>query len=147
MRIISHRGNIEGPNILVENTPKQIDLAIQKYDVEIDIWVVDTKIYLGHDKPETCIDLSFLQKRKDKLWIHCKNFKALEYMNNLEGYNYFYHTNEDYILTSKGIVWVYPGKQLLKNSIWVMPENNIDINNIYYNELFGICTDYPEKIK
>ena len=38
MKIISHRGNIEGPNSSTENFPDQINDCINRgYDVEIDL--------------------------------------------------------------------------------------------------------------
>ena len=39
MRLISHRGNINGVNPKLENTKEYVDLAIDKgYSVEIDVW-------------------------------------------------------------------------------------------------------------
>jgi len=47
--LISHRGNIDGKTLL-ENQPSYIDDAIDLgYDVEIDIWYIGDKLYLGHD--------------------------------------------------------------------------------------------------
>ena len=48
MKIISHRGNLSGPDPKQENKPSQIINAIQKgYEVEIDVWFKDKKFYLG----------------------------------------------------------------------------------------------------
>ena len=53
MRLISHRGNIKGPNPDQENRPWYIDEAIlQGFDVEVDVWLVDDEIVLGHDFPQ-----------------------------------------------------------------------------------------------
>lgn len=59
-------------------------------------------------------------------------------------FNYFWHQEDDVTITSIGYFWTYPGKQLTKNSIAVMPETKdfIEINNAY-----GICSDYIEKYK
>ena len=39
MKLIAHRGNVNGPDPLTENTPEKIESAITAgYDVEIDIW-------------------------------------------------------------------------------------------------------------
>ena len=41
MKYISHRGNINGKDLMLENSPKYIDRALKLgYDVEIDIRVV-----------------------------------------------------------------------------------------------------------
>ena len=47
MILISHRGNINGKNTEKENHPSYIDEAIKgEYDVEIDVWYVDEKLWL-----------------------------------------------------------------------------------------------------
>ena len=39
MKLISHRGNLEGRKPELENNPEYIDEALSKgYDVEIDVW-------------------------------------------------------------------------------------------------------------
>lgn len=141
MRLISHRGNIDGPDNL-ENHPDHIKNALKiGYDVEIDIWNIDGVLYLGHDAPEYNIRIDFINK--DRLWIHCKNVEALEYCkSNRIKNNYFWHQNDDVALTSNGFFWTYPGKKLTKYSIAVMPEiktfENINIS-------CGICSDYIKK--
>ena len=60
MIYISHRGNINGKNIEMENTPEYIDAAINSgYDVEIDIWVHGDRLFLGHDCGHSEIDIGF----------------------------------------------------------------------------------------
>jgi aryl-phospho-beta-D-glucosidase BglC (GH1 family) len=68
MILISHRGNLNGPNPERENSPKYIDEAIEAgYDVEIDIWLNDGILYLGHDSIQYETSLQWLKNRKDKL--------------------------------------------------------------------------------
>jgi len=145
MILISHRGNTNGSN-KDENNPKYIDNAIEDgYDVEIDIWCINELIYLGHESPQYLVDFSWIIDRVLKLWIHCKNINALIYIKNC-GYDirYFWHQSDDVTITSNGFFWTYPGKQLTKNSIAVMPEtkpfNDIEIS-------YGICSDYIIKYK
>ena len=46
MKLISHRGNIDGINIETENNPLQIDKVINLgYDVEIDLRIKDDKLF------------------------------------------------------------------------------------------------------
>ena len=53
MKLISHRGNINGPNKEQENHPDYITSALkQGYDVEVDVWLIDGNIVLGHDEPQ-----------------------------------------------------------------------------------------------
>ena len=67
MKIICHRGNLNGPNPLTENNLRQIDVCIEKgYDVEVDLWVGDG-IWLGHDGPQYPITKEWLTFRQRHL--------------------------------------------------------------------------------
>ena len=145
MRLISHRGNINGPNPKMENEPKYIANAIsQGYEVEVDIWFIDNVLYLGHDKPQHSVDFRWFRDRITKLWIHCKNIEAVVFFKEC-GYdiNYFWHEEDTLTLTSQNHLWAYPGKQPIKNSIAVMPE----INNDNISQCSGICSDFIKNYK
>lgn len=155
MILISHRGNLNGRMTEKENHPDYVDEAINLgYDVEIDIWVVDGYIFLGHDYPDYKIDMSWLESRLDKLWIHCKNIESLIHFRNIaewsrfsDFFNYFWHDTDLVTLTSHNYIWAYPGNQPIKNSIAALPEiYNEDVSNC-----LGICSDkiqsYGEEIK
>ena len=81
MKLISHRGNINGRDESRENHPEYIQSALDKgYDVEIDVWLTSyNQFYLGHDKPQYFVKSEFLEK--DGLWCHAKNIDALYKMN------------------------------------------------------------------
>ena len=148
MKLISHRGNLNGPNKERENHPDYIWEALQAgYEVEIDVWWVDGKFKLGHDEPQYGITQQWLNERKDKLWIHCKNYEAVEWFSELESvgsdFNYFWHQEDDVTLTSMNFIWVYPGKQPIKKSIAVMPE----IHEDDISECVGVCSDFIENYK
>jgi hypothetical protein len=145
MILISHRGNLNGPNPERENSPEYIDEAIKAgYDVEIDIWLNDGILYLGHDSIQYQTSHQWLKNRKDKLWIHCKNIEAIETLSFFgHDYHYFWHQEDTLTLTSKNIIWVYPGKQSIQNSIAVMPE----IYNDNLDHCMGVCSDYIQNYK
>ena len=146
MIFIAHRGNIYGPNINDENKPEYILNAIKEdYYVETDLWKVNDELYLGHDKPQYKIELNFLLNIKDKLFCHCKNIDALYYiLSNGLDIECFFHDNDECVLTSKNKIWNFPGSQLTKKSICVMPER-VQIYKI--EKCLGICSDYPYKYK
>lgn len=140
MKIISHRGNLFGPDSKNENKPEIIESVLGRgIDVEIDLWYVDGSFYLGHDRPDYSIDYNFLFR--NGLWIHAKNLGALYKMAET-GLHYFWHQNDDFTLTSKNIIWTYPGKEVTDRSVIVTLENNL--NNFLKEEIYGICTDYAE---
>lgn len=144
MKWISHRGNINGPNPLKENTMDYIYEAIKKgYQVEIDVWRINKKWFLGHDKPEQEINDNFLFN--ENLWCHAKNLHALQLLLKKE-IVCFWHQNDDYTITSNGFIWAYPGLKLSENTICVMPEIH-DKNKQSVFECAGICSDYIEKYK
>ena len=149
MKLIAHRGNTTGPNPLEENKPEYIEKALcEGFHVEIDIGYeqYEKKFYLGHDEPQYIIDWFWLAKYKDFLWIHCKNIEALyEFVYATSGFNYFWHQNDDFTLTSRNYIWTYPGKPYTPRSVIVMPENSIgrdkfDTLRVY--NCFGVCSDY-----
>jgi len=145
MIYIAHRGNIDGRMPEAENHPNHIKYALfEGYDVEIDFWLVDGKIVLGHDEPQHEVDKRFLIH--PNIWIHAKNPEAFEMIvgNQLKG---FWHTQEDYALTTDGHIWVYPGNQLLKDSIAVLPETVTNYGVSDLQQCFAICSDEVKKFK
>lgn len=152
MKLIAHRGNLNGPNPTLENSPLYLERAIQsEYEVEIDFWYLKStdSLLLGHDKPEYEIEISWLNKFSKNIWIHCKNYDALFYLSRFEKFNYFWHQEDDFTITSKGIFWVYPGKQLNTNSVMVLPENMNKLEETLFKnvDVYGVCSDYIEVIK
>ena len=145
MRLISHRGNISGRIIEAENHHDYINDALcLGYDVEIDVWMIDGKMFLGHDEPQYKITIDWIDDRSHRLWVHCKNIEVLEYLNKYDyDINYFWHETDTVTLTSKNYIWAYPGKQPIKNSIAVMPE----INNDDITQCIGVCSDNINKYK
>lgn len=141
MRIIAHRGNINGPNPEDENKPEYLVNTIELgFDVEADIWLENEQLFLGHDKPQYRIELNFLQKYSEKLLLHAKNREALEFLVE-NSFHVFWHEHDRYTITSKGIIFALPDMQT--TGIYVMPEwNNTHIDKNAY----GVCTDYCLKI-
>ena len=146
MIYIAHRGNTNGPNPKKENTLTYVLEAINDgYHAEIDVWYMNNKWYLGHDKPVQIIEPEMLEY--NKLWCHAKNYEAFYRMVKNEWIHCFWHQNDDMTLTSKNFIWTFPGKQLTARSIAVMPETVSDVKdktNLIkcYNSCAGICSDY-----
>ena len=136
MFLISHRGNIEGPNKEKENNPDYILRALEKnFHVEIDIWVKQNQIFLGHDDPTYKVTLNFI--KNNSIWCHAKNFEALLYIRE-NNCHFFWHQNDKYTITSKGYIWAYPGETISKDAICVLPESF----NWKVEPCAGICSDY-----
>lgn len=146
IKFIAHRGLTEGPDNNLENHPNQIINSWSKgFECEIDLWMTDGKLYLGHDDPQYQIDEEFLIK--GPLWIHAKNLQVLEYLYTTRDLIYFWHQEDDFTLTSHRYIWTYPGKPLSNRSIQVMPEwEDKEFNNINFS-CYGICSDYVDQIK
>jgi len=147
MILISHRGNLEGKRTNRENHPSYIDEAIEAgYDVEIDVWYVDGKLWLGHDEPQYEVSLEWLGNRSTSLWIHCKNMDALSYFNEYAWkksiqFNYFSHDEDLGVLTSHNYIW---STHLYDRGILVLPE----VFGREPNEgTIGICSDIIQNYK
>ena len=151
-KILLHRGNNDLDN-LPENSPDTIYKRNDEgYSVECDIWFQEDKWYLGHDIPEYKIQNIevFLAKRSNL--IHAKNGKTfaklLKYCRE-RGFNneIFYHTTEDYVLTTRGNIIAYPGEILYDNNLCMMPESiGRNISEQEKNNIVEICSDSLEVI-
>ena len=141
MILIAHRGNLTGPNPELENDPSYITQALDKgYHAEVDVWLIEDQFYLGHDVPQYKIKDTSLNQRR--LWCHAKNLPALQQMLQIK-VHCFWHQEDDFTLTSKGIIWTYPNKDLTPNSICV----SSNLQTYPPDECLGICSDYVDVIK
>lgn len=153
MRIIAHRGNIDGPKPELENTPKHLLNALQSgFDIEVDVWGIEgeyqMELWVGHDEPTWRMKDHFGHYDylgDNRIWYHCKNIEAMVVCDE-QGHgrtNFFFHNTDDMTLTSRGQFWTYPNKPLLSaNSICVMPERN---NQEVPKFIYGVCTDFAMK--
>ena len=149
MKIISHRGNINGIVPNKENRPSYIDAAIGLgYEVEVDLRFIDGEFWLGHDEPQYKINESWINLRKDKIWYHCKDIESsLELIKINDGYKYFCHTQDDYVITSVGKLWVHNLEGKINDECIIPLLSMLDINNYINNTPFAVCTDYVYEVK
>ena len=139
MKLIAHRGNTSGPNINKENDPEYLIQAVDKgFDCEVDVWVIEDKIWLGHDKPTYEVDANFISN--PNFWNHAKNLEALYFMlrNNI---HCFWHEVDERTLTSRGYIWTYPYKQVNNMSVICLQKEQDTIPEGCY----GICSDWVSK--
>lgn len=143
LKLLSHRGNISGKNPERENTVTYIDEALwYGFDVEIDVWVKKNKILLGHDMGIEEVSIDYL--RDTRLLCHAKNRDALELMLSDSLIHTFWHEEDRYTISSKGIPIVYPDIPALKNSIVIIRGSRvIDIPN----DCYGVCADNIQEYK
>jgi hypothetical protein len=149
MKIISHRGNVNGRLSEAENRPEYIDDAIRLgYDVEIDVWDVDGKFFLGHDEPQYPVELGWLVERKDNLWIHTKNFEALHHLIDID-VRVFYHEQErQTIINNCNLIWSHDLNNVSSKSIIPLLDlTSVQSNYQQYKNVYGICSDYVDYIK
>ena len=142
MILISHRGNIDGIVFKRENTQSYIQDAIDLgYDVEIDVRLIDGQLWLGHDGPQYKVEHSWLQPRKEYLWIHCKDLAAAK---ECWEYQSFCHTSDPYTYTTTGKVWLHDLSMKVNDAIIPLIDDPI----IYLAQKpYAICTDYPYLLK
>jgi len=144
--IISHRGNIRGPVPDKENRPSYIDCAIGNgYHVEIDVRSINGELWLGHDEPQYKIDHNWLDKRRDYLWLHCKNLEAAK---ECWAYHSFCHTNDLFVYTSTGKIWLHDLSMKIDSNVIIplIDRDDVECFVPVGERPFGICTDYPSFI-
>jgi hypothetical protein len=139
MIYISNKGNLSGPNPEKENLPEYIDEALKRnFEVKIDLWCSDGRLYLGEDYPRHKVSLDWLTSRYLKLWIHCKNIEALIFMQKENHFHYFWHEKDFLTLTSLNFIWVNSDYKTVENSIVYLPE----ALKIKFDSCLGICSDF-----
>jgi len=146
MIIISHRGNIRGVKQDRENAPSYIDCAIGNgYQVEIDIRVLGGELWLGHDEAQYKVDHTWLKKREDHLWIHCKNADAAK---ECRIYKSFCHTSDPFTYTSNGKIWLHDLRYTVDEStvIPLLSKGDLESFVALYPNAYAVCTDYPALI-
>jgi hypothetical protein len=141
MKYIAHRGLFNGPDVNLENRPKQIELALKEgYDCEVDLWIVNSDFYLGHDRPDYPIDKKWLERLG--LWIHAKNLAALRWLTTTD-LEYFWHEEDKFTLTSHNYIWTYPGNELTQRSVMVMPEYvDKSLDTARNAQCYAVCSDF-----
>ena len=112
MLVISHRGNLEGPDSAIENHPNQIDRCISQYsmNVEIDLRIINGHYWLGHDEPTHKTSIDFISQ--PNIWVHAKNKLVIPVLKKNKNVHWFWHENDKVALTSKGYVWCFPGHEV-----------------------------------
>jgi len=139
---ILHRGLMNGPDTERENKEDLLWKRLNEgWEIEVDVWLMDGKLWLGHDKPVDILqNIQLLESRK--AWIHCKNIGMLQYMTEHKpGAPFFSHDTDNAVLTSNGYMWCYPGIQAGRQSIIVMPER-VPSMIIDTTLVGGVCSDY-----
>jgi len=145
MITISHRGNIRGPVPDRENRPSYIDCAIGNgYHVEIDVRSINGELWLGHDEPQYKVDHNWLDKRRNYLWLHCKNVEAAK---ECWAYHSFCHTCDPFTYTSTGKIWLHDLSIKIDENVIIPLISKDDIEKLTntdgFSKAFGVCTDYP----
>lgn len=160
MKIISHRGNLEGRSDTTENTIPAIDRCIEAgFDVEIDVQcVVGDHFFIGHDSTNATLRIMDYEKYMDRFWFHAKSMNALEGLMKFKeetngAYDIFFHDRDFCALTKNGKLWIYPNRNLPlikgKNSVAVLPEMVGLKPQDFVPSLpfYGVCTDFPMEYK
>ncbi len=136
---ISHRGNISGRNPGNENNPDYIINALNcNYEVEIDVWSINGRFFLGHDFPAFEVKNQFLLRRG--LWCHAKNYEALLKMLS-SNIHCFWHEDDRMTLTSQSYIWTHESEDFTGPR--VIRCNMGDTFNFDQKKVHGVCTDYP----
>ena len=100
LKVIAHRGLLNGPSSEKENNIKIILSNIKEYPNiinELDIWIDSEEIYVGHDYKKKIIEPKILYENSKNLILHIKGIKlisekSLNLFNNvLNNCHYFTH--------------------------------------------------------
>tara|TARA_R110001592_G_scaffold338578_1_gene625830 strand:- start:88 stop:573 length:486 start_codon:yes stop_codon:yes gene_type:complete len=144
MKIISHRGNLDGPDKLRENNPKFIDECIVKgYDVEIDLRLKNNNLFLGHDFTQYEVSMDWLLQRSQNLWIHAKEFTVLQKLILFkEKLKFFCHETDKFTIVNGGYIWCHDLKSKVDDKCIIPLLSYDQIMNYNQTFFYAVCTDY-----
>lgn len=123
VKLIAHRGNVNGREADNENKPLYIRRALDAgFDAEVDVWRKGKYWFLGHDNPQYEVSSEFLFTKG--LWCHAKNGAALARMI-LAGVRIecFANDRDPYTLTSNGYIWTLAEEIASAYAVWVFRKN------------------------
>ena len=139
---IAHRGNLYGKNPSRENDPIYIMDAVDKgYHVEVDVRSYKNNLYFGHDEPTYRVNWNILTL--PEVICHAKDHKALEMLRADPRIHCFWHQDDDYTITSEGWLWVYPKKDLIQDSVCVLPELGFSGDIL---DCKAVCSDHAGEL-
>ena len=139
---ISHRGNLEGEWAERENSPDYIDRAIKLgYDVEVDLRSKDGELWLGHDKPQYKVCISWLLGRRKNLWVHVKEYGALVGIMRTQ-LRFFCHERDKYTLTSNGYIWSHDLTNKTNDKCIIPLLSSKSVSSYNQEDFYAVCSDY-----
>ena len=149
VKFISHRGNVRKINPDRENTKKYIDEAIKLgYDVEIDIRTKADALYLGHDSTDEPVGIKWLAERKDKLWLHIKDYDSLiTFCDSNDNFKYFCHQSDDFTLVSNGLIWCHKVDNKMTDNCIIPLLSLEEVHEYNQYTFYGVCSDFVEQCK
>jgi len=143
MKIYSHRGNLSGKDSQ-ENEPAFIKQCLAGgFHVEIDLWFIDNKYFLGHDEPTYRIDIDEFDH--EEVIFHLKT----PHLPLLRRADAFAIENDPYVLTLRGLLWMNYGQTPGVRSVMCSPElvgHSLGVEafvRTIAGRAAGLCTDYP----
>lgn len=143
MKIIAHRGLLDGPDKNIENTLEQFNEALSEgFDIEVDVHVAyieynydangnsiknstpKVKFRIGHDATanlwvdDDCFNNLASQFPDQMIWLHCKDVETLDYFINnmadrMPNVTCFFHQSDDVTLTEGSLLWTFPTTKFL----------------------------------
>jgi YrbI family 3-deoxy-D-manno-octulosonate 8-phosphate phosphatase len=129
----------------MENNPEYILKAAENFSVEIDVWYVDGKYFLGHDKPQHEIEKYFLFN--EKFLIHAKTMLTFFELSKYGTVEVFFQADDDLAFTTKKRIVIHGRHNVVEGdefgSIWIDLEGRQDA--IDFGIKNAVLTDFPQK--
>ncbi len=141
---ISHRGNIAGIQRKLENHPDYILRAIREgYHVEIDVrWEKERGLCLGHDEAQYPVELDWLCKYKEWLWIHTKDVMSATLLLETRLRLFFHEKERHTLIYNAESIWTHDIHEANSQSIIPLLSYGQAIRAPEFSHVKGICSDY-----
>lgn len=156
MRIISHRGNLTGPQGRADGLAMARALGLG-FDVEVDVRALGGKIWLGHDDPTDPLPEFMLSNENiSRVWYHAKDFRVMSLLPRAA--IAFSHDADDFATVNcdRRLIWVHP--KLNSRLVSMIAAGQLspcdcvildvvgyarpDPDHVISNGYYGVCTDW-----
>ena len=153
MIVISHRGNLTGPDgdCRYDKVRRALDLG---FDVELDVRSRDGELFVGHDRMLYPLsDLTLTEREASRVWFHAKDWRAAAAVG-ASGRLCFCHGDEESAFVANGyghVLWMHPrvnpelsAADGIRDKVLLDVDGHPRVEYAALQDLpFAICTDWP----
>jgi hypothetical protein len=148
MLLIAKKGLVAGADEDIENSPELIlnTIATETF-VECDLWWYKDRWWLGDYRPQYQIDNKWLEKTHQWLFIHAKNYAAVQKMSEKGTYYTWFYWNKEPLVHTNQRHLIQFEKGICQDCFLYSPEDSIKFQSTPKSEYKSKLLEYNKNLK